>query len=147
VKHHDAFIVARGTIGYEGYEGDLVEEATVGELHRIGGCSVENLRLKPREAALDPPGISLVNAPAPETVARQMREAFPLAGELHKAAQVIGSTTAEKIRGTGFDVIANPTRKLPNHYRLIHPEGAAGFDDANLARLAAVFTETSGHTA
>jgi hypothetical protein len=42
-------------------------------------------------------------------------------------------------------VLPNPTKKLPNHYRLIHPEGVAGFHDVNLARLSAVFTETSGH--
>jgi hypothetical protein len=76
---------------------------------------------------------------------RQIREAFPAADELHAAAQVIGSTTVEKIRSAGFDVIPHPTKRLPNHYRLIHPDGVAGFNDANLARLSAVFTETSGH--
>lgn len=106
---------------------------------------MENLRLKPREAMLNPPGISLLQAPAPEEAARQMREAFPAADGLHEAAQVIGSTTAEKIRSAGFDVIPNPTRKLPNHYRLIHPDGVAGFNVENLTRLSAVFTETSGH--
>ena len=65
-----------------------------GGMHRIGGSSVENLRLKPREAMLNPPGISLLQAPAPEEAARQMREAFPAADELHEAAQVIGSTMA-----------------------------------------------------
>jgi hypothetical protein len=114
-------------------------------MHRIGGSSVENLRLKPREALLNPPGISLLQAPSPGEAARQMREAFPAADELHEVAQVIGSTTADNIRSTGFDVIPNPTRKLPNHYRLIHPDGSAGFNDENLARLSAVFTETSGH--
>ena len=117
----------------------------VGDMHRIGGSSVENLRLKPREAMLNPPGISLLQASSPGEAARQMREAFPAADGLHEAAQVIGSTTADKIRSVGFDVIANPTRKLPNHYRLIHPNGVAGFNDENLARLSAVFTETSGH--
>ena len=120
-------------------------ETHVGDMHRIGGSSVENLRLKPREALLTPPGISLLRAPTPEAAARQMREAFPAADELHEAAQVIGSTTADKIRSAGFDVIPNPTRKLPNHYRLIHSNGVAGFNDENLARLSAVFTETSGH--
>jgi hypothetical protein len=73
------------------------------------------------------------------------QEAFPAADELHAAAQVISSTTVEKIRRTGFDVIPNPTKRLPHHYRLIHPAGVAGFNDENLARLSAVFTETSGH--
>jgi hypothetical protein len=77
--------------------------------------------------------------------ARQMREAFPAADGLHEVAQVIGSTTVENIRGAGFDIMPNPTKKLPNHYRLIHPDGVAGFNDENLARLSAVFTETSGY--
>ena len=87
----------------------------VEDMHRIGGSSVENLRLKPREATLNPPGISLLHAPAPREAARQMREAFPAADELHAAAQVIGSTTVEKIRSAGFDVIPNSTKRLPNH--------------------------------
>jgi hypothetical protein len=114
-------------------------------MHRIGGGSVENLRLKARETTLNPPGISLLRAPSPEEAARQMRETFPAAEGLHEAAQVIGSTTVENICQAGFDVLPNPTKKLPNHYRLIHPEGVAGFHDVNLARLSAVFTETSGH--
>jgi hypothetical protein len=116
-----------------------------GDMHRIGGSSVENLRLKPREAMLNPPGISLLQAPSPGEAARQMLEAFPAADGLHEAIQVIGSTTADKIRSAGFDVITNPTRKLPNHCRLIHPDGVAGFTADNLARLSAVFMETSGH--
>ncbi|MGH8066613.1 MAG: hypothetical protein ACRERE_15510 [Candidatus Entotheonellia bacterium] len=104
-----------------------------------------NLRLKPREAALNPPGISLLRASSPGDVARQIQEAFPTADALHDAAQVIGSTTVDNIRQVGFNVLPNPTKKLPNHYRLIHPDGVAGFNDANLVRLSAVFTETSGH--
>jgi hypothetical protein len=114
-------------------------------MHRIGGSRVENLRLKPHETTLDPPGISLLHAPSPGEAARQIREAFPAATALHYAAQVIASTTVDKIRQAGFDVLPNPTRKLPQHYRLIHPEGGAGFTDANLLRLSAVFIETSGH--
>jgi hypothetical protein len=106
---------------------------------------VENLRLKPREATLDPPGISLLQAPLPGEAARQMREAFPAANALHAAAQVVASTTVDKRRQAGFDVFPHPTRKLPQHYRLIHPDGGAGFTDVNLLRLSAVFSETSGH--
>jgi hypothetical protein len=54
-----------------------VAEASSGDLHRIGGGSVENLRLKPQEAALMPPGISLLQAPSPGEAARQIQEAFP----------------------------------------------------------------------
>jgi hypothetical protein len=96
-------------------------------------------------ATLNPPGISLLRAPSPGEAARQIREAFPAADALHEAAQGIGSTTVDKIRQAGFDVLPNPTKKLPNHYRLIHSEGVAGFNNINLARLSAVFTETSGH--
>jgi hypothetical protein len=122
-----------------------VAGTNIRDMHRIGGSNVENLRLKPREAMLNPPGISLLQAPSPGEAAQQMREAFPAADGLHEAAQVIGSTTIDNIRRAGFDVIPNPTRKLPNHYRLVHPDGVAGFNDENLARLSAVFTETSGH--
>ena len=122
-----------------------MSEASSGDLHRIGGGSVENLRLKPQEAALTPPGISLLQAPSPGEAARQIQEAFPAADRLHEATRVVGSTTVANIRSAGFDVIPNPTRKLPNHYRLIHSEGVRGFNDANLTRLSAGFTDTSGH--
>jgi hypothetical protein len=42
-------------------------------------------------------------------------------------------------------VIEDPTKNFPNHGRLIHPtEGAAGFSDDNLKRLAQVFTDQTG---
>ena len=126
-------------------EGKQVSGTGSGDIHRIGGGSVENLRLKPREATLNPPGISVLQAPSPGEAARQMQEAFPVAERLHEAVQVVGSTTVDKIRSAGFDVIPNPTKKLPNHYRLVHPEGGMGFGDENLARLSAIFTDTSGH--
>lgn len=34
---------------------------------------------------------------------------------------------------------------VPNHYRITHPDGAAGFNDGNLALLSAAFVNTSGH--
>jgi hypothetical protein len=140
--------------GRYGPEGGLTmvaeETATTGggsptELHRIGGGTLENLRLKPAEAALEPPGISVLKNPTPGEAAAQMRAAFPKAPGLHKTAKTVGSTSDEAIRSAGFDVIANPTRKLPNHYRIIHPEGAAGFTDENLTKLASVFTNTTGN--
>jgi hypothetical protein len=123
-----------------------VAGTSVGDLHRIGGGTVENLRLNSREATLSPPGISLLQASSPGEAARQVREAFPAADRLHEAARVVGSTTVDRIRGAGFDVIPDPTRKLPNHYRLVHPEGIRGFNDENLARLSAIFTDTAGYT-
>jgi hypothetical protein len=59
---------------------------------------VEKRRLKSKEAVLDPSSICLLQAPSPGEAARQMREAFPAADGLHKIAQVIVSTTANKIR-------------------------------------------------
>lgn len=113
------------------------------DIHRIGGGNPENLRMKPKEAELDPPGISVLRASSPGEAARQIREAFPVAESLHESSRIVGSTTAKKIRSVGFDLVPNPTRKLPNHHRLIHPQGAAGFNDENLRRLSEVFTDTS----
>lgn len=115
------------------------------DIHRIGGGKAENLRLKPAEAALGPPGISVLKAPTPGEAAARVRAAFPRARGLHEAANTVGSTTEEAIRGAGFDIVPNPTRKLPNHHRIIHPERAAGFTDENLARLEGTFTNTTGH--
>lgn len=117
----------------------------VDDIHRIGGGRVENLRLKAREAQLNPPGISVLKAASAAEAVRQIREAFPDAEALGQAAQVVGSTSVERIRSTDFDIIANPTRKLPNHHRIVHPDGAAGFNDENLQRLSSVFRNTSGY--
>jgi hypothetical protein len=115
-----------------------------GDIPRIGGGSIANLRVKPREAQLNPPGISVLKAATPREAAEQMRTAFPKAVALHEAAKVVGTSTMEKIRAAGFDIIADPSRKLPNHHRLIHPDGAAGFNDENLRKLRDAFTDTSG---
>jgi hypothetical protein len=115
------------------------------DIHRIGGASIENLRLKPKEAQLNPPGISMLRTPTPAEAAAEMRAAYPDAAGLHEAAKTVGSSTIEAIRGVGFDVIPMPSRRMPNHCRLIHPDGAAGFIDDYLGRLAEVFTNTTGH--
>jgi hypothetical protein len=114
-------------------------------IHRIGGASIENLRLKPGEAALDVPGISVIRAVTPADAASEIRIGLPRARDLHKQAWRIGSTSVEAIRSVGFDVIQTPSVALPNHYRIIHPHGAAGFNDANLVKLAEIFTNTTGH--
>ena len=115
----------------------------MGEIHRIGGGSVGNLRLKLAEEKLDPPGISVLKAPAPVDVVAQVRSAFPGATRLLEAAKVIGTTSEEAIRQAGFELLPDPTRRFPNHHRIIHPAGAAGFTDENLARLSAAFSETT----
>jgi hypothetical protein len=68
-----------------------------------------------------------------------------MAKGLHEAAKTVGTTSEELIRVAGFDIIPNPTRKLPNHHRIIHPDGVAGFTDENLERSSQVFTNTTGH--
>jgi hypothetical protein len=91
---------------------------------------------------LTPPGISVLKGGSPADAAKQMKAAFPAATKLHQAAQTVGSTTEELIRIAGFDIIPDRTKKLPNHYRIIHPDGAAGFTDENLVELSQVFTDS-----
>ncbi len=121
------------------------ERESPGEIHRIGGGTIENLRLKPAETALNPAGISVLKAATPGEAASQIRSAFPKAQGLHEAAKTIGSTSVELIRSIGFDIIANPTKKLPNHCRIIHPNGASGFNKENLANLERIFTNSTEH--
>ena len=64
---------------------------------------------------------------------------------MHTAARTVGTIADAAIRAVGFDVIPDPTTRFPTHHRLIHPDGVAGFTDANLARLAAAFANTTGH--
>ena len=106
---------------------------------------IENLRLKPAETTLNPPGISVLEAPTPGQAAADMRAAYPSSTGLNEAAKTIGSTTPEAIRRAGFDVISVPSKRLPNHQRIIHPDGVGGFTDENLGRLAEEFVNTTGH--
>jgi hypothetical protein len=117
----------------------------LGNIHRIGGATVDNLRLKPREAALDAPGISVIKAPTAHAAASEIRAGFPRAKKLHELAKTVGTANEEGIRSVGFDVIPAPSVALPNHHRIIHPDGADGFTDANLGRLAEVFRNSTGH--
>ena len=87
-------------------------------IHRIGSASVENLRLKPKEVELNPPGISVLKVPTPGAAAAEMRAGYPDATGLHEAAKTVGSSTTEAIRGAGFDVIpAQPatSESPPSH--------------------------------
>jgi hypothetical protein len=83
-------------------EGVPVSATTIGTLHRVGGATIDNLRLKPKEAILAVPGISVLKADQPGEAAPAVRSAFPRARGLHIAAETIGSTTAEAIRGGGL---------------------------------------------
>lgn len=115
------------------------------DIHRIGGGGVGNLRLKAQEGRLDVPGISVLKANSPREAARQIRAVFPEAEALHVAATIVGSSTAERIRRAGFDLHPDPTRTLPNHHRIVHRDGASGFNDNNLSRLSDAFEDSTGH--
>jgi hypothetical protein len=87
----------------------------------------------------------MILADTPEDAARVFRKSFPELLDMVEACHTIGSTTEELIKSVGFDIIHKPSRKLSMHYRLIHPDGTAGFMDKNLAKLAAVFSNSFGH--
>jgi hypothetical protein len=109
--------------------------------HRIGGGDPSNLKLRPAEEKLNPPGFSVLIGGTPDQAAADFRRVFGPKSSLAKKAEVIGTADIAKIREAGFDVIADPSKNFPNHGRLIHPtEGAAGFNDENLERLSKVFT-------
>ena len=119
---------------------DVAPEVVV---HRVGGGSVANLRLSPLEQGLTPPGISVLLGGTPQEATNQMRQAFPRSRKW-QGAHTAGTTTAAALRQAGFDIVPDPTARFPNHARLIHPDGAAGFTDANLEALARVFQDTTG---
>jgi len=146
----DSFGSGGVTIAVNGTEQAAVPCGTLPDdkaenIHCIGGASVENLRLKPREAALDIPGISVIKATTPGVAPQEMRTGLPRAKALHELAKTVGTASEEGIRSAGFDIILTTSTALPNHHRIIHPDGAAGFNDVNLGRLAEVFRNTTGH--
>jgi hypothetical protein len=111
-------------------------------VHRVGGGSATNLTLKPREAILNPPGISMLLGDKPEEAAEAMRRQFPRMAP--RGRTTVGSTTAGQIRAAGFDVIMDATPRFPQHARLVHPQGAAGFTNDNLKHLARCFQDHTG---
>jgi hypothetical protein len=112
-------------------------------IHRVGGATVAGLQLSRLDRLADPPGLSVLAGGTPQAAADQMRAAIP-SRKGRALASTVGTATVAAIRAAGFDVIANPTAKLPNHARVIHPAGLEGFTDEFLARLAAVFQTTTG---
>ncbi len=111
-------------------------------VYRIGGGSEGNLTLMPVEAALNPPGISTLQGGTPSEAAEAMRRQFPR--KTPRGRTIVGGTTAGQIRAAGFDVIMDPTARFPQHARLIHPQGKAGFTEDNLKRLAPCFQNHAG---
>lgn len=113
--------------------------------HRIGGGDANNLALRPQEALLNPPGISVLLGGTPEEAAADMRRVFGPKSSLGKKARVIGSAALDAVRALGFDVIPDPSHNFPNHGRLIHPaESTAGFRPENLQTLSQAFTNKTG---
>ena len=112
-------------------------------LHRVGGAAVANLRLSLLDLKETPPGISVLLGGTPQEAATQMRRAYPRSWKWRQTAGTVATGTGGAVKQAGFDVIPDPTSHFPNHARLIHPAGAAGFTDANLAALAKVLTETT----
>ena len=75
-----------------------------------------------------------------------MREAFPdpvKFGRIHDLTQVVASATVASIVRVGFLVVLDASAKFPNHGRIVHPDGTAGFSDTNLKKLADVFLNTA----
>lgn len=116
-----------------------------GCVHRVGGGDAKNLALKPAEANLNPPGISVLIGGTPADTAAAFRRVFGPKSSLGRAARTVGTAAVEHIRALGFDVIALPTGNFPNHGRITHPtEGAAGFTAENLQKLSQVVINTTG---
>ncbi len=123
-------------------QAEVVKPETV--VHRVGGGSVANLHLSSIDRQQIPPGISLLLEGTPQEAASQMRLAFPGSRKWRTTSRVVGTSTAEAIRQTGFEVVPDPTSRFPNHARLIHPDGIAGFTDERLELLSQVFQDTTG---
>jgi hypothetical protein len=90
---------------------------------------------------LNPVGISLLIGGSSAEAMVSMRSQFPRSKKW-QTATLVGSATVGAVRSAGFDVIDDATVRFPNHARLIHPAGLAGFSDANLSALAALFVDT-----
>jgi hypothetical protein len=105
----------------------------------------KNLGLKPHEAKLDPPGISVLIGGTPAGTAAAFRRVFGPKSSLGRAASTVGTAEIDRIRAVGFDIVPVPTSNFPNHGRIVHPtDGAAGFTPENLERLSQVFTNSTG---
>lgn len=102
-----------------------------------------NLRLTAADLTAVPPGLSVLLGGTPQEAANQMRAVFGTRKWMRLASRV-GTASVGAIRAAGFDVIPVPTPNLPTHGRIVHPNGAAGFTDANLTVLTGVFFLTTG---
>ena len=113
--------------------------------HQNGGRDPGNLKLRPAEERLNPPGISVLLGGSPKQAADDFRRVFGPRSSLAKKASTVGTAAIDRIRDAGFDVIEDPSSNFPNHGRLIHlTEGAAGFTDENLSRSSQAFSIQTG---
>ena len=113
-------------------------------VHRLGGKALENFRLQPKEKNLNPPGISVHLGSEPVATVKQMLRIYndpKRFSRIHALAERVASSTVDQVRAVGFDVIPDPSTNFPNHGRLVHPRGIAGFDDVSLQQLASAFVE------
>ena len=113
-------------------------------VHRLGGKVLDNFQLQRSEEKLNPPGISVLVGGTAKDAARTMLAVYddPVGyPDIHARSKRIASATIGEIRSQGFDVIANGTRRFPNHGRLIHPLGQEGFASERLNSLVVVFRE------
>jgi len=113
-------------------------------VHRVGGATLDNLRISPVDLRQHPPGCSVLLGGTPQEAAERLRQTYRRSKKWGRRAHDVGSTTIAAIRTAGFDVIPEPTTNFPNHARVIHPGGAVGFTDERLVELAAQFTLTKG---
>jgi hypothetical protein len=133
-------------VGPESWEGGTYRGrgTTAGHCCRNGGSpgrgqkSGESATVADRSTAITAWDLCVVGWNAPGSGGRDARS-------LPEAEEVAGgSTTAAAVRQAGFDIVPNPTGPFANHVRLIHPNGVAGFTDANLAILSQAFSDTAG---
>ena len=99
-----------------------------------GGEKAKDWKLSRLEKGLDKPGASMISGTANEAAA-EMRGHPTFKGN----TDIQGTAKVSDIRAAGFDVIHWPTRDLPNHVRIIHPDGADGFNLENRQKLAEKF--------
>ncbi len=111
-------------------------------VHRIGGASVKALTLSARDCSADPPGLSVLLYESALDASRRMLREFGELKKWRRFGRIVCTTTAAEIYASGYGVIEFPTHSLPNHGRIIHGDGIAGFTEENLRRLSALFTTT-----
>lgn len=112
-------------------------------LFRVGGGAPSNLKLKPRERDLNPPGISFLAGFDAKSVALQFKAVMLARGQIKAAAQatIMGRIPIQSAFKHGFTPMVNPTAAFPNHIRLTHRMGVEGFSNLlNRQKLSQEFT-------